>query len=78
MRQVACGEAARFGCRDPEDKPPPGGLVRRAFSENFFEIVLQIEIEVEIVYNMYRVRRLLSQGPPSYAIQGTYKSRLDR
>jgi hypothetical protein len=41
-----------------------------------------IEIEIEIVYNMYRMRRfftksrmrrLLSQGPPNYAIQGTYK-----
>ena len=40
-------------------------------------------IEIEIVYNMYRMRRfftksrmrrLLSLGPPNYAIQGTYKS----
>ena len=46
-----------------------------------------IEIEIEIVYNMYRMRRfftksrmrrLLSLGPPNYAIQGTYKSGLDR
>jgi hypothetical protein len=46
-----------------------------------------IEIEIEIVYNMYRMRRyftksrmrrLLSMGPPNYAIQGTYKSGLDR
>jgi hypothetical protein len=44
-------------------------------------------IEIEIVYNMYRMRRfftnsrmrrLLSLGPPNYAIHGTYKSRLDR
>jgi hypothetical protein len=43
----------------------------------------RIEIEIEIVYNMYRMRRfftksrmrrLLSRGPPNYAIQGTYKS----
>jgi hypothetical protein len=48
---------------------------------------LHIEIEIEIVYNMYRmrrfytksrIRRLLSLGPPNYAIQGTYKSGLDR
>jgi hypothetical protein len=48
---------------------------------------LEIEIEIEIVYNMYRMRRfytknhmrrLLSMGPPNYAIQGTYKSGLDR
>jgi hypothetical protein len=48
---------------------------------------LIIEIEIEIVYNMYRMRRfskksrmrrLLSLGPPNYAIQGTYKSGLDR
>jgi len=48
---------------------------------------LEIEIEIEIVYNMYRMRRfftksrmrrLLSLGPPNYAIQGTYKSGLDR
>jgi hypothetical protein len=41
----------------------------------------------EIVYDMYRMvrfytesrmRRLLSLGPPNYAIQGTYKSWLDR
>jgi hypothetical protein len=39
-------------------------------------------LEIEIVYNMYRMRRfftksrmrrLLSLGPPNYAIQGTYK-----
>ena len=44
------------------------------------------EIEIEIVYNIYRMRRfftksrmrrLLSLGPPNYAIQGTYKSVLD-
>jgi hypothetical protein len=44
-------------------------------------------IEIEIVYNMYRMRRfytesrmrrLLSLGSPNYAIQGTYKSGLDR
>jgi hypothetical protein len=44
-------------------------------------------IEIEIVYNMYRMRRfytksrmrrLLSLGPPNFAIQGTYKSGLDR
>jgi hypothetical protein len=44
-------------------------------------------IEIEIVYNMYRMRRfftksrmrrLLSLRPPNYAIQGTYKSGLDR
>jgi hypothetical protein len=49
--------------------------------------LLGIEIEIEIVYNMYRMRRfynksrmrrLLSLGPPNYAIHGTYKSRLDR
>jgi hypothetical protein len=48
---------------------------------------LHIEIEIETVYNMYRMRRLftksrmrrvLSLGPPNYAIQGTYKSGLDR
>jgi hypothetical protein len=48
---------------------------------------IEIEIEIEIVYNMYRMRRfftksrmrrLLSLGPPNYAIQGTYKSGLDR
>jgi hypothetical protein len=48
---------------------------------------LCIEIEIEIVYNIYRMRRfltkgrmrrLLSLGPPNYAIQGTYKSGLDR
>jgi hypothetical protein len=48
---------------------------------------IHIEIEIEIVYNMYRMRRfftksrmrrLLSLGPPNYAIQGTYKSGLDR
>jgi hypothetical protein len=32
---------------------------------------------IEIVYNMYRMRRLLSLGPPNYAIHGTYKSGLD-
>jgi hypothetical protein len=46
-----------------------------------------IEIEIRIVYNMYRMRRfytksrmrrLLSLGPPNYAMQGTYKSGLDR
>jgi hypothetical protein len=40
------------------------------------------EIEIEIVYNMYRMRRfytksrmrrLLSLGPPNYAIHETYK-----
>jgi hypothetical protein len=45
------------------------------------------EIEIEIVYNMYRMRRfftksrmrrLLSLGPSNYAIHGTYKSGLDR
>jgi hypothetical protein len=45
------------------------------------------QIEIEIVYNMYRMRRfftksrmrrLLSLGPLNYAIQGTYKSGLDR
>jgi hypothetical protein len=44
-------------------------------------------IKIEIVYNMYcmrrfspksRMRRLLSLGPPNYAIHGTYKSELDR
>jgi hypothetical protein len=48
---------------------------------------IEIEIEIEIVYNMYRMRRfftksrmrrLLSLGLPNYAIQGTYKSGLDR
>jgi predicted TIM-barrel fold metal-dependent hydrolase len=39
-----------------------GGHVREA----------EIEIEIETVYNMYRVRRLLSLGPPNYAIHGTY------
>jgi hypothetical protein len=47
----------------------------------------EIEIEIEIVYNMYRMRRfyiksrmrrLLSLGPPNYAMQVTYKSGLDR
>jgi hypothetical protein len=47
----------------------------------------KIEIEIELVYNMYRkrrfytksrMRRLLSLGPPNYAIHGTYKSGLDR
>jgi hypothetical protein len=46
-----------------------------------------IEIEIEIVYNMYRMRRfftksrmrrLLSLGSPNYAIHGTHKSGLDR
>jgi hypothetical protein len=43
--------------------------------------IFRIEIEIEIVYNMYRMRRLhrlLSLGPPNYAIQGIYKSGLDR
>jgi hypothetical protein len=49
--------------------------------------LIEIEIEIEIVYNMYRMRRfftksrmrrLLSLGPPNYAIHGTYKSLLDR
>jgi hypothetical protein len=53
----------------------------------FVRRILEIEIEIEIVYNMYRMRgfftksrmrRLLSLGPPNYAIQGTYKSGLDR
>jgi hypothetical protein len=48
---------------------------------------IEIKIEIEIAYNMYRMRRfytqsrmrrLLSLGPPNYAIQGTYKSGLDR
>jgi hypothetical protein len=47
----------------------------------------EIDIEVIIVYNMYRMRRfytkncmrrLLSLGPPNFAIHGTYKSGLDR
>jgi hypothetical protein len=29
---------------------------------------LRIEIEIEIVYNMYRVNRLFSIGPPKYAM----------
>jgi hypothetical protein len=33
---------------------------------------------IEIVYNKYRMRRLLSMGPPNYAIHETYKSGLDR
>jgi hypothetical protein len=46
-----------------------------------------IELEIEIVYNMYRMRRfytkgrmrrLLCLGPPNYAINGTYKLGLDR
>jgi hypothetical protein len=36
-----------------------------------------IEIEIEIVYNMYRMRRLLSLGPPNNAIHETYKSGLE-
>jgi hypothetical protein len=49
--------------------------------------LIEIEIAIEIVYNMYRMRRfytknrmrrLLSLGPPNYAIRGTYKSGLDR
>jgi hypothetical protein len=48
---------------------------------------LQIKDKFEIVYNMHRMRRfftksrmrrLLSLGPPNYAIHGTYKSGLDR
>jgi hypothetical protein len=39
---------------------------------------IKIEIETEIVYNMYRVSRMLSLGPPNNAIQETYKSGLDR
>jgi hypothetical protein len=44
-------------------------------------------LEIEIVYNLYRMRRsytknrmrrLMSMGPPNFAIQGTYKSGLDR
>jgi hypothetical protein len=37
-----------------------------------------ILIEIEIVCNMYRMRRLLSLGPPNNAIQETHKSRLGR
>jgi hypothetical protein len=35
-------------------------------------------LKFEIVYKMYRMRRLLSLGPPDNAIQETYKSGLDR
>jgi hypothetical protein len=42
------------------------------------KIATPIEIEIEIVYNMFRMRWLLSLGPPNNAIQGTYKSRLDQ
>jgi hypothetical protein len=37
-----------------------------------------IEVEIEVVYNMYRMRRLLSLGHPNYAIHETCKSGLDR
>jgi hypothetical protein len=39
--------------------------------------VPEIEIEVEIAYNMYRMNRLLPLGPPNNAIHETYKSGLD-
>jgi hypothetical protein len=46
-----------------------------------------LKLKFEIVYSMYRMRRfftksrmrrLLSLGPPNYAVQETYKSGLDR
>jgi hypothetical protein len=54
---------------------------KRRFKLNFFRDHQQQPIavgEIEIDYNMYRMRRLLSLGPPNNAIQETYKPRLDR
>jgi hypothetical protein len=33
------------------------------------------EIEIKMVYNMYRMRRMMSLGSPNKAIQESYKSR---
>jgi hypothetical protein len=41
-------------------------------------IPIQIEIGIELFYNMYRMNRLLSLGPPNNAIQETYKLGLYR
>jgi hypothetical protein len=41
-------------------------------------LTIEIEIKIEIVYNTYRMRRLLSLGPPNNAIRETYKSGLNR
>jgi hypothetical protein len=37
-----------------------------------------IEIEIEIVYNNTRINRLMSMGPPCYAILGLIWQGLDR
>jgi hypothetical protein len=66
---------------------PSGILENGARIQRRSKPLLTMEIEIDIVYNMYRMRRftpksrmrrLLSLGPPNYAIHGTYKSGLDR
>jgi hypothetical protein len=54
-RRVAAGGATRSGGGGPHDRPMPKKLVRRVFEYTF--PYRSIEIEIEIVYNMYRMRR---------------------
>jgi hypothetical protein len=70
---------------------PGGGCARRAVGNYLslhamgvgnhlieFEIKNVQHVPYAPVYNNCRIRRLLSLGPPNYAIQETYKSGLDR
>jgi hypothetical protein len=48
------------------------------FGINFQSRDIEIEIEVEIVYNNTRINRLLSLGHPCFAILGLIWQELDR
>jgi hypothetical protein len=55
--------------------------LHRAFIDKTLEcslLKLKLFITCAVCYTNYRMRRLLSLGPPNYAIQETYKSWLDR
>jgi hypothetical protein len=61
-------EAANLQTPEKDQLIPSGKQYDMLSAADKIPMPIEIEIETEIVYNMYRMRRLLSLGPPNCAI----------